>query len=294
MLSNRKEPHRKDKVQLIDATDLWKPMRRSLGDKRREIGPDHIAEITRVYQGATHLEEVRCTSRSKVFSTTDFGYRKVTVERPLRLNFQASPDRIARLEDERAFQNLAKSRKRDKAVRAAEEAAGRQLQQAILDMLATLPDTLYRDRAPFLEALDGAIERWNSTHALDGARHIKLTASVRRAILSALSEQDETAEVCRDRHGHPEPDSDLRDYERVPLDEDVDEYFAREVLPHVPDAWVDEGTRDHKDGEVGKVGYEINFNRYFYQYEPPRPLAEIEANIRTLEEEIIGMLREVA
>jgi len=277
VLSNRKVPERQGLVQLINASDLWTPMRRSLGDKRREISPDHIAEVVRIYQGggALHLSEVQ--------RTLDFGYRKVTIERPLRLNFQASSGRIERLKDERAFQNLVVSRKRDKVVRAIEEEAGRQQQEAILAMLATLPDTLYKDRKAFLKVFDSAVRKAN----------LKLTTSVRKAILNALSERDETAEICRDKHGHPEPDPDLRDTERVPLEEDVDAYFEREVLPHVPDAWVDQGTRDHKDGEVGKVGYEINFNRYFYQYRPPRPLAEIEADIRALEAEIVEMLGEV-
>jgi type I restriction enzyme M protein len=276
VLSNRKAPARQGLVQLVDATDLWDPMRKSLGDKRREIGPDHIAEITRIYQ------QVEENGRSKFFETTDFGYRKITVERPLRLNFQATPERVARLKDERAFQNLGLSRKRDKAAKALEEDAGRQQQQAILTLLGTLPDTLYKDRQAFLQVFDGAVQKAN----------IKLTASLRKAILDALSEQDESAETCRDKHGHPEPDPDLRDYERVPLEEDVDDYFAREVAPHVPDAWVDQGARDHKDGQVGRVGYEINFNRYFYTYEPPRPLEEIEADIRALETEIVTMLRE--
>ncbi len=278
VLSNRKEPHRRGKVQLIDASDLWEPMRRSLGDKRREISAAHIAQITAVYEAFEGSE------RSRIFKSTDFGYRKIRVERPLQLNFQASPERIARLEEQRAFQNLAKSRKRAQEARAIEEAAGREQQKAILAMLETLPDTLYKDRKAFLEVFDAAVKR----------SRVKLTASLRKAILNALSERDEEAEICLDKHGHPEPDPDLRDTERVPLAEDVDEYFAREVLPHVPDAWINEGIRDHKDKEVGKVGYEINLNRYFYQYEPPRPLAEIEADIHTLEAEIVEMLREVA
>jgi len=198
VLSNRKAAQRKGRVQLIDASDLWRPMRKSLGDKRREIAEEHIAEVVRVYQGATHLRaavveqdntivedawdkqgntQVRCTS--------DFGYRKVTIERPLRLNFQASAERIARLEDERAFQNLAHSRKRDKAKRAAEEAEGRRLQQAIRDMLATLPGTLFKDRNAFERALNRVAKQAG----------VKLTASVRKAVLNALSEQDETAKL---------------------------------------------------------------------------------------------------
>ena len=98
--------------------------------------------------------------------------------------------------------------------------------------------------------------------------------------------RDETADVCRDKDGNPEPDPELRDIENVPLKEDIHEYFAREVLPHVPDAWIDEGKT--------KVGYEILFNRHFYTYTPPRPLAEIEADIKAIEQGILAMLREVA
>jgi len=288
VLSNRKVPERRGLVQLIDASDLWVPMRKSLGDKRREMGPEQIEEIVRIYQG---LEE---NHRSRFFKTSDFGYRKVTIERPLRLNFQASPEHIARLKEKSAFQNLAVSRKKDRAARAAEEAAGRQQQQALLTMLATLPPTCYEDREAFLQALDAALEHWNTAHALEAARQVNLSTPLRKAVLDALSERDESAEICRDRHGHPEPDPTLRDTERVPLDEDVGAYFEREVLPHVPDAWVDRSTRDPRDAQVGKVGYEINFSRYFYRYQPPRPLEEIEADIHVLEQEIIEMLREMS
>jgi type I restriction enzyme M protein len=123
---------------------------------------------------------------------------------------------------------------------------------------------------------------------------VTLSAPLKKAILSALSERDETAEICRDANGDPEPDTDLRDTENVPLSEDVDAFFQREVAPHVPDAWIDTSKTDPKDGQAGLVGYEINFNRYFYVYEPPRPLEEIEADIRAVEAEILGLLREVA
>ena len=123
---------------------------------------------------------------------------------------------------------------------------------------------------------------------------LKLAAPLRKAILSALSERNEKAEICRDREGCPEPDPELRDTENVPLLEDVETFFEREVKPHVPDAWIDTTRRDPQDGKVGLVGYEINFNRYFYQYRPPRPLEEIEADIQLVEKEILAMLREVA
>ena len=99
------------------------------------------------------------------------------------------------------------------------------------------------------------------------------------------------ADICLDSKGRPEPDPGLRDYENVPLSENIEEYFKREVKPHVPDAWIDTSKIDHKDGEVGFVGYEINFNRYFYTYEPPRPLEEIEKDLKELEAEILKMVK---
>ena len=105
------------------------------------------------------------------------------------------------------------------------------------------------------------------------------------AVLMALAERDKTADVCTDKKGNPEPDSELRDYENVPLKEDIRDYMAREVRPHVPDAWVDESKT--------KIGYEINFNRYFYKYTPPRPLEEIEADLKAIEQEIAELLAEV-
>ena len=151
-------------------------------------------------------------------------------------------------------------------------------------MLSTLPETLFTNRDAFENVLNKAIK----------AAHLKLATPLRKAILSALSERDETADICYDKDGNPEPDPQLRDTENVPLKEDIQTFFEREVLPHVSDAWVNTVVRDEKDGEVGKVGYEIHFNRYFYRYQPPRPLGEIQADIQMLEREILEMLREVA
>jgi len=277
ILTNRKEPRRQGKVQLIDATSFWTPMRRSLGDKRREISADQIGAITGIYAAFAEGEQ------SKIFETSDFGYRKITVERPLRQNFQASPERIARLADEKAFQDLGTSKKKSAAERDAERTEGRRLQDSIVATLESLPGTLFKSRPAFEGALDEAAR----------TRLLKLPAPVRKAILSALSESDETAEVWCDKDGNAEPDPELRDTENVPLREDVEAFFEREVTPHVPDAWVNTGVRDHKDGQVGKVGYEINFNRHFYVYQPPRPLEEIEADIKKLEKEILEMVSEV-
>ncbi len=278
VLTNRKEEQRRGKVQLINATDFWVQMRKSLGDKRREISKEHIRRIAEIYLTFTEGEY------SKIFDITDFGSRKITVECPLRLNFQASPERIERLNTQKAFTDLATSKKKKTQEKLFEESVGHEQQQAILSMLKTLPDTIFKDRAIFEKELDKTAMRSG----------LKLNPPLRKAILTALSERDETAEICRDKDGHPEPDPELRDTENVPLKEDIWTFFEREVKPHVPDAWINIAIRDHKDGEIGKIGYEINFNRYFYKYQPPRPLEEIEADIKTLERDILEMLREVA
>lgn len=270
LVTNRKSRARKGLVQLINGVKYFRKMRKSLGDKRNELAPEHIDDLVRLHGDLTEGPDV------KIFPNEAFGFRRLTVERPLKLNFQASPERLARLEEESAWTNLATSKKKDPALAAAEVAQGRAVQAQVLRVLGRLdPERLCRDREAFLKDLKVA----------EKAEGASLAAPVRKAILGALSERDEEAAVCRDSHGAPEPDADLRDNENVPLGEDIQVYMAREVLPHVPDAWVDESKT--------KVGYEIPFTRHFYEYVPPRPLAEIEGEIRTLEAEIQGMLAEV-
>ena len=292
VFTNRKRPERRGKVQLIDATSFWVLLRKSLGAKRREIPferKEDILRLLRAYEdGATRTVvedgEEREVVVSRIYPTTHFGFRKITVERPLRLDFQASTERIALLDDQRAFVNLAMSRKKDSAAKAKDEAAGREKQEAIRALLKTLPGRLFLDRALFEAELDRASQ----------AADLKLTAPIKKAVLSALSERNEKAKICRDRKGRPDPDPELRDTENVPLSEGVESFFEREVQPHVPDAWIDTNRQDDKDGKVGMVGYEINFNRYFYVYRPPRPLEEIEADIQRVESEIAEMLQEMA
>jgi len=264
-------------------------MRRSLGDKRREIPVERGQDILKILRdfrdGDTRIVRKGADEEavvSRIYPTTHFGFRKITVERPLRLNFQARLERIARIEAEKGFQALAQSKKRGTAG-AQEEAEGRALQDAIRRLLRGLPGTLFKDRDEFERALDSAAKKAG----------VRLPAPARKAILSALSERDETAEICRDKNGNPEPDPELRDTESVPLAEAIEDFFDREVRPHVPDAWIDTTKRDPKEGEVGFVGYEINFNRYFYRYKPPRPLEEIEADIRGIETDIVRMLGEI-
>jgi len=305
IVTNRKAKARRGKVQLINAVQLSRKMRKSLNNKRNEIAAEQIEDITRIHGNFRNGEARRLAVSgsnssngqdqdgqpheddfivSKVFDNADFGFRQIAVERPLRLNFQASPERIERLREITAFANLAKSKKKDKKQVAQEQAAGREQQEAILMALGTLKaDKVYRDRDKFVADLEAAFDRAD----------LKLAAPMKKAILAALAERDETAEICRNKDGNPEPDSELRDYENVPLKEDIYEYFEREVRPHVPDAWIDESKRDEKDGHVGRVGYEIPLTRHFYKYVPPRPLEEIEAEIAGLEKDIVRMLREV-
>jgi type I restriction enzyme M protein len=269
IVTNRKERARRGKMQLVNAVDFYRKMRKSLGNKRNEIDAEQIAEITRIYGDFADSEH------SKIFDNDDFGFRKITVERPLRLSFAVTPDRIDVLKLYRAFENVATSKKKGKEA-AAEIEAGIQLQIDLLACLRSMPDhTVWRSRPEFEAALDDAF----------AANALRIPAPLRKAVLAALSERDETAEICLDADSNPEPDPDLRDTESVPLKEDIHEYFKREVKPHVPDAWIDESKT--------KVGYEIPFTRHFYKYVAPRRLEEIQAEIRQLEGEIIMALAAV-
>lgn len=268
LLTNRKPVNRRGKVQLIDASGerFWKSRRKNLGSKRREITDDARAEIVRIYAGFLNGESGE-GEVSRIFDTFDFGYREIRVERPLKLNFSVDAERLGRLTDQKAFAKLEEDE-----------------QAEIRFALKAIGDKLFTNRTEFDKAL---------TRVLKQAQ-IKIGAPVKKAILAALSERDDEADICTDKDGKPEADTDLRDHELVPLTEDWHDYMKREVLPFVPDAWVDESHTDATDKKVGRVGYEINFNRYFYQYVPPRPLEEIDAELKALEAEIAGLLKEVA
>jgi type I restriction enzyme M protein len=278
IVTNRKEKHRRGKIQLIDATGFFVKMRKSLGNKRNEIGdgnngkPDHISEITNLYGEFTEGEHV------KILDNKDFGYQRVTVERPLRLNFTVNNERLDRLKEATPFVSLASSKKR-KDTKAAEEeiTQGRELQAAIIKALKPLASKeVVKNRDDFTNMVKEAFKHHGIT----------VPKPLFKTIIMALAERDDTADICTDAKGNPEPDPELRDYENVPLKENINEYMTKEVLPHVPDAWTD----DTKT----KTGYEINFNRYFYKYTPPRPLSEIEADLQQIEDEIARLLREVA
>jgi type I restriction enzyme M protein len=299
VLTNRKEKRRKGKIQLIDARQFYERRQKSLGNKRYNIGYkdegnyQQIEMITEIYGSFTNnstmqLAKVRKLDSSetdkpfivsKIFDNEDFGYNKITVERPLRLNFIANDERIARIEEQKGFISLATSDKKNETIRQQEIAAGKKRQGEIRKLLAELKNKtgkkIFKNRLEFLKELK----------ELDRKLDIRLGAPELKAVLEALSEKDETADVCKDAKGNPEPDNDLRDTENVSLKENIEDYFKREVLPHVKDAWIDH--------DKTKVGYEIPLNRHFYKYEPPRELEAIEKDISGLESEIVRMLAEV-
>ncbi|EHW0653845.1 SAM-dependent DNA methyltransferase [Vibrio parahaemolyticus] len=286
ILSNNKASNRKGKVQLINAskerpknggrgrsgggesTDeiehvFYAAMRKSLGSKRRELTEDGIETIVKTYGQFVENEF------SKIFDYQEFGYRRITVERPLKLAIYPKDEtRLEALQADKAWSKIDDS-----------------VQEAILNALAQFEEEKLLSRDQFLKTL---------TQNLAGT---KLSATQQKLIVKHLGEHDDEAETClvksgKDK-GKPEANPDLRDNENVPLTETVEEYFAREVLPHVPDAWIDESKTDELDGQVGIVGYEIPFNRHFYVYEPPRALEAIDADLDAVSAEIMQLLSEV-
>lgn len=269
ILTNNKKTHGKGKVVLVNAMDQFQRMRKSLGSKRNEISTSQVDEIARWYGEMKENEHV------KIFNNEDFGYYRITVERPLRLSFQLSKERIKRLQDERAFDNLAKSRKKGEAGEA-EITAGKEQQQVILETLQALDgNSIYKNRDKFIEIIKEAFKK----------TEIQLRAPLLRAIWTACSERDETADICMKNKKEMEADTDLRDTEIIPLTDDIEAYFKREVIPHVPDAWIDETKT--------RIGYEIPFTRHFYKYTKLRPSAEIKQEIIQLEKQIQEQLEQV-
>lgn len=274
ILSNRKSKLRQGKIQLIDGTSFYERMRKPLGDKRKQLSEDDIKNIASIYGSFVEGEH------SKIFDEKDFAYNKVTVERPLRLNFNTSSERLKRLYQETAFINLAKSKKKNGEARTKEIEDGEKLQESIIAALNKIDEsTLYKNRNEFEKVVAKELKKAS----------ISIKAPVKKAILNALSEKDETAEVCRDKNGNPEPDSDLRDTEQIPVKENIQNYFEREVLPYAPDAWIDE--------DKTKLGYEIPFTKYFYKYEEignsDETLAEIKALGNSIQESIKSLFEEV-
>ncbi|EKT4485670.1 SAM-dependent DNA methyltransferase [Shewanella algae] len=265
VLSNHKPAERKGKVLLINASDMHSSMRKSLGSKRKFLDDDAIKTIVELYSRYDGKE--LNSPIAKVFNTTDFGYRRITVERPLKLAIY--PKDAVKLE---ALQQSKAWAKLDETLKA-----------TVLEVLSSLSNDKFLCREEFKKVF---------TKAFSAMSADKLPAAVLKLLYSSLGEQDDKAKVCISK-GAPEPASELRDNENVPLNEDINAYFEREVLPHVPDAWIDTSKTDPLDGKVGIVGYEIPFNRHFYQYQPPRSLQEIDADLDEVAKDIMQLLAEV-
>ena len=253
IISNKKTAHRRGKIQLIDATELHSPMRKSLGSKRKQISEEQIKTITQLFG------DFEPSEKSKIFDNSDFGFHRITVERPLKLSFQVTPERIDALKQTAVFAKLGKG------------AQG----EIIVALLSLDGSKIYKNREVFAKALKGAFKKAG----------VDVKTPVLKVILQAFGEKDETAEFCLDKDGSPEADADLRDNENIPLKEDIEAYFQREVIPHVPDAWIDH--------DKTRIGYEIPFNRHFYKYVPPRSLEEIDADLAAVSSEIMRLLGEV-
>lgn len=302
VVSNRKAAHRKGKIQLIDGRERYTPMKRSLGDKRRYLDQAALDAITREH-GATENSKT-----SRVFDNTDFGYRRITVLRPLRLRFQITEEARERFLNTcpELFDSL----------------------QSVQDKLGSEPlldwNQVWDDVQQVFKTLPDDVEGWakgakgtaqkkifrecfttvdpDATPVIAKSHRVEpldRVALFPGQALPADFGKDELYALLglytdgKNKHTEYEPDPALKDAENIPLKEDIVSYVLREVRPYVADAWIDRETLDEQDGGIGKVGYEINFNRVFFQYQPPRPLHEIDAELAGVEQRILGLLREV-
>lgn len=254
---------------LVNGVDYYQSMRKSLGSKRKELSDEHIQQLTNLYG------DMKAGPHVKIFDNKDFGFQRITVERPLRLQFQITAEALKNLDNETAWANLLKSKKKEEDKKQEEIKKGTAIQKAVLDALNALDkNKVYDDRALFLTDFKAKLPKGT-----------KLAAGVIKAVWKAIGEVSEDAKPCKDSKGKIEPDTSLRDNENVPLKGKIEEYMKREVLPHVPDAWVDESKTT--------IGYEIPFTRHFYVYEPPRSLDSIEDDLKALESQIQTLTAEV-
>lgn len=250
IVTNRKKTERRGYVQLIDARQLYRKMAKSLGNKRNELSEGHIAEITSIYESFVDGDH------SLVLPNDAFAYRKVTVNRPLRVRYDVTRAALDAIANAGPVSKLSDADS-----------------EALMDGLQTLLGDTY----PSAGELDRALKPVY-------AKLTKVPAPVKKAIGTALMVRDPDAQPVPNKVGY-EPDASLRDTENVPFAEEIDDFIAREVLPFAPDAWVDKAKT--------KVGYEIPFTRYFYKYEPPRPLDEIDADIKASQTRILQLLGQI-
>lgn len=256
LISNRKPEQRKGKVQLIDATGMGSSMRKNEGNKRKFIDQNSIDAISRIYA------DFEQSSVSKIFDYTDFGYRRVKVQQPLRMYYDFNE------ENRHSFGNNKEFNK-----------------------LSAVP---YDNVKKYIESFADQVKsfEWFTTEFLPNFPSIKITKSFYQSLINIFGVKSSDAEIVS-FNGEVLFDNDLTDYENIPLNQDIAAYMAKEVLPHAPDAVVDTTYTDAKDGQVGVVGYEINFNRYFYVFEQPRHPNDIMAEIKELSAEVAQLLGEV-
>lgn len=264
IISNKKDENRKGKVQLINATNLWTSIKNE-GNKRRIVSDEQRHQILDIYASAETGE------LSQMVDYRTFGYRRIKVLRPLRMKLVVN---------EAGLENLA------------EENAWLKLSQEHKDFWSGEIKPFIGQTKEYIWAEEFAKEAVKSNDAK--AMKVKANKTFITALINAFGHKDPEGEAVTDANGNVVPDSDLTDYENVPYLEDVQDYFAREVLPHVPDAYIDETFIDEKDKQIGMVGYEINFNRFFYQYQPPRKLHQIDEELKQVEADIAALLAEVA
>ncbi|KRG71412.1 restriction endonuclease subunit M [Stenotrophomonas terrae] len=260
LLDNNKPKERAGKVQLIDATGMHSPMRKSEGNKRRYVSDEQAQDIARLYADFAPSENVR------IVDYRDFGYRRIKVLRPLRLVAKITDEAIEALQTNKPFAKLDEETQ-DGWAKLLRKYLG---QTYPYEWFVDLPALTKKAGLP------------------------KIAKPLANALESALGVRTPDAPEVLDDEGNPVPDKELEDFESVPLDQNIGDYMKAEVLPHVSDAWVDTNYIDDRDGQIGKVGYEINFNRYFYKYVPPRDLHEIDAELKAVEAEIAALLDEVA
>lgn len=266
ILSNRKSEERRRKVQLIDARKQYGKMRKSLGNKRKEIKLQDRQQILKWYR------EFKEGSRVKIFDTEEFGYRQITIERPLQLSLTVTDDAISSFTQHK----LVAGQPPKKA-----PAFSPEYTDEIVGVLRQLRGKKYMSCRLFLGSIDKAMRKY------------RLDTKMVKLLCEVFGAHDDDAEVVTDNKGRSEPDSSLRDTENVPLGESIQEYFGREVSPYMPGAWINTKVTDHKDGGLGKVGYEIPFTRYFYEYKSPRDIDEIRADIEATEKELVRLFKEL-
>lgn len=264
ILSNKKAGRREKRVQLINATGFWSSIKNE-GNKRRIINDDQRRQIVDIYAAAENNEV------SRMIDYRTFGYRRIKVLRPLRMSLVVDEAGLSKLQEEKAWLKLSPEH------------------QEV--WLAALQKHM---GATHLFGWAEAFADETVPSALAAGKVIKAGKPFVKALTNAFGKRDPQGEPVVDADGNVIADPELTDYENVPLMQDIRDYLAGEVLPHLPDAYIDKSFCDDKDKEIGRVGYEINFNRFFYQYVPPRKLHDIDAELKQVESEIAALLAEVA